>query len=75
MRQNNIRRAQREVSTETRSLDRVEVIEKSYRILSFVESGGEKTAVITLGVTAFFVVWARGACFGVVDLFDCLGRS
>jgi hypothetical protein len=58
MRQNNIRRAQREVSTETRSLDRVEVIEKSYRILSFVESGGEKTAVVTFGVTAFFVVWA-----------------
>jgi hypothetical protein len=70
MRQYDIRRAQSEVSTETRSLYCIEVVEKGHGILSLVERGGEKTAVITLGVTALFVVWTRGACFGVVDLLD-----
>jgi hypothetical protein len=75
MRQYNIRRAQCEICTETRALDGVEGVEKGHGILSLVECGGEKTAVVTLWVAAFFVVCARGACFGVIDLLDCVEET
>ena len=60
MRQNDIRRAERKVCTQTRPLDGVEVVEEGDRVGFCVEGGGEETAVAAGGVAAFLV---EGACW------------
>jgi hypothetical protein len=71
MRQNHIRRAEREICAKTRPLDRIQIIEERDGVFSRVKSGGQQATIVSLGVAAFFVVCACGAGFGVVHLLDC----
>jgi len=59
MRQNHIRRAERKVGTQTRSLHSVEVVEEGNGVGFCVEGGGEEAAVAAGGVAAFLVEGTR----------------
>lgn len=67
---NHIWRAKRKVCAQARSLDSVEVVEKSNSVGSGVECCREQTAVAASGIPASIVVGARRRCFGIVYLFD-----
>lgn len=73
MRQQRVRRAQREVCSQTRPFGGVKIIVKDYGIFFGVKGHTEKPAVATIRTTAGVIEGLRGAIFGVVDGFDCGG--
>jgi hypothetical protein len=74
VRQNDVRRTQREIRSQTGTLDRVQIIEERNRIFFRVESGGEKPSVAAVRVAAFVIQCACWTRFWVVDLLDCCRR-
>jgi hypothetical protein len=74
VREDNIRRAQREVGAQTRALDGIEGVEEGDGVGFGVEGRRQQSAVAAVGVAALVVEGARRARFGVVYLLDC-GKS